>query len=423
VTRSSIRKKARPPRVGVFGLLGSGNLGNDASLEVILDYLSSRQPDAVIDAMCMGPEHLTAEYGIDAIPLQSYRARAAGTSRGRAIVLKVCGKAIDACRTAAWTRRHDVVIVPGMGVLETSLPLRASGFPYAMFLLCVSGKLFGTKVALVSVGATDIKQRPTRWLFDTAARYAFYRSYRDRASLEAMRRRGVYQPGDLAYPDLVFALRIPEYGPGEPLTVGVGVMAYSGGNDDRNQADVIYRRYIAAMSRFVCWLAESGHQVRLFWGDDVDTDAVERIVAEVYARPGIDPALVVVEPCTSLREVMAKMAPMGSVVGTRYHSVLSALKLSKPTISLGYSAKHDALMADMRMSEFSLSARDLDADELIQRFGELESRAPELTEALRKRNFERVQELEDQFAILSEILFPNKDGESLRRVRRADSPA
>jgi len=419
MTRSSPGNAARAPRVGIFGLLGSGNLGNDASFEVVLDYLSTQHPDAVLDAMCMGPDRLSADYGIDAIPLQSYRTRAAGTSRGRAIVLKVFGKAIDAWRTAAWTRRHDVVIVPGMGVLETSLPLRASGFPYAMFLLGVSGKLFGTKVALVSVGATDVKQRPTRWLFDTAARYAFYRSYRDRASLEAMQRRGVYEPGDRAYPDLVFALRIPEYGPGEPRTVGVGVMAYSGGNDDRSQAAEIYRRYIAAMSHFVGWLVESGHKVRLFWGDDVDTDAVEQILADVRAQPSIDAASVVVEPCTSLREIMVKMAPVGSVVGTRYHSVLSALKLSKPTISLGYSTKHEALMGDMRMSEFSLSARDLDPDELVQRFVELEARAPELTEALRKRNFERVQELEDQFAILSEILFPNPDGESLRRVRRA----
>ena len=62
------------------------------------------------------------QYGIDAVPLQSYRERAEKASRGRAIVLKVLGKGIDAFRTAAWTRRHDVVIVPGMGVLETSLP-------------------------------------------------------------------------------------------------------------------------------------------------------------------------------------------------------------------------------------------------------------------------------------------------------------
>ena len=73
----------RPLRVGLFGLLGSGNLGNDASFEVVLDYLYTSHPDAVLDAMCMGPERLTAEYGIDAIPLQSYRARGPRTPRAR----------------------------------------------------------------------------------------------------------------------------------------------------------------------------------------------------------------------------------------------------------------------------------------------------------------------------------------------------
>ena len=68
-------------------------------------------------------------------------------------------------RTASWVRRHDVVIVPGAGVLEASLPLWPWGMPYAMFLLSASGRLFGTKVALVSVGAGIINQRATRWLF------------------------------------------------------------------------------------------------------------------------------------------------------------------------------------------------------------------------------------------------------------------
>ena len=34
---------------------------------------------------------------------------------------------------------------------------------------------------------------------------------------------------------------------------------------------------------------------------------------------------------------MRAMAPVGTVVATRYHNVMCALKLSKPTISLGYS--------------------------------------------------------------------------------------
>jgi hypothetical protein len=69
-----------------------------------------------------------------------------------AIVLKVLGKCVNAFRTASWVRRHEVVIVPCMGVLEATLPLQPWGMPYTMFLLSASGRIFETKVALVSVG-------------------------------------------------------------------------------------------------------------------------------------------------------------------------------------------------------------------------------------------------------------------------------
>ena len=87
---------------------------------------------------------------------------------------------MDPVRIVLWVRRHDVIIVPGAGVLEATLPMRAYTFPLSvMGLLCVSGKLLGVKVALVSVGASKIKKRATRWLSNAAARTAFYRSYRD----------------------------------------------------------------------------------------------------------------------------------------------------------------------------------------------------------------------------------------------------
>src|SRR3954449_12881980 len=65
-------------------------------------------------------------------------------------------------------------------------------------------------------------------------------------------------------PDLVFALPTPPHDAGDPRTVGVGVMAYYGGNDDRWNADEIHARYLENMKRFVRWLADSGHRIRLF---------------------------------------------------------------------------------------------------------------------------------------------------------------
>jgi polysaccharide pyruvyl transferase WcaK-like protein len=391
--------------VGLFGLLGSGNIGNDASLEAALAYLRDHHPGAVVDAMCMGPEKLTARYGLEAIPLLWYEKYAVSGFRGT--VLKVLGKGIDAFRTAAWVRRHDVVIVPGMGVLETSLPLRAWGFPYAMFLLSASGRLLRTKVALVSVGATVINQRATRRLFTWAARHAYYRSFRDVQSREAMHQPSFDTSRDRVYPDLVFASPPPPPDPGDPQIVGVGVMAYYGTNDHRRQGADIHAHYVGGMKTFVRWLLDNGRSVRLVIGDASDDSVVQEILDDVRAhRPDIDPARVTREPVSSFADLTRALEPVGTVVATRYHNVLCALKLGKPTISLGYAGKNVELMADMGLSDFCQFAHSLDVTRLIEQFTELESRAAELRQSIADRNAANLARTRDQFALLSEMLFP-----------------
>jgi polysaccharide pyruvyl transferase WcaK-like protein len=396
------------PKVGLFGLLGSGNSGNDASMETVLAYLREAHPDAVVDALCGGPERVRAGYGIDATPLFWYQKFDQRKSGAPAAFLKVLGKGIDSVRIASWVRRHDAVIVPGAGALETTLPQRAWGFPYALFLLTTSGKLFGTKVALVSVGADLINKRATRWLSNATARLASYRSYRDAYSRDAMQQRGIDTSFDRVYPDLVFGVPTPPYEPGDPQLVGVGVMAYYGGNDDRKQAAQIHSRYVDTMTRFTQWLVDNGYRVRLFGGDNkFDGEIAGKIQADLRRyRPDLEPSRVTVAAVSTYPELIREMAPVGMVVATRYHNVMCALKLCKPTISLGYSRKFISLMTDMGLAEFHQFADSLDADRLVEQFKELESRHAELQQQMAERNAAHRQSLADQFAVLSALLLP-----------------
>ena len=282
------------------------------------------------------------------------------------------GKGIDTVRIASWVRRHDAVIVPGAGALETTLPQRAWGFPYALFSLTASGRLFGTKVALVSVGADLINKRPTRWLSNATARLASYRSYRDAYSRDAMRQRGIDTSSDRVYPDLVFGVPTPPYEPGDPQLVGVGVMAYYGGNDDRKQAAQIHSRYVETMTGFTRWLVDNGYRVRLFGGDNkFDGEIAEKIQADLRRyQPDLEPSRVTIATVSTYPELIRELAPLGMVVATRYHNVMCALKLCKPTISLGYSRKFISLMADMGLAEFNQFADSLDVDRLIEQFTE-----------------------------------------------------
>jgi polysaccharide pyruvyl transferase WcaK-like protein len=399
------------PRVGLFGLIGSGNSGNDASMEAVLAYLRAAHPEVVVDAMCGGPELVRARYGIDAVPILWYQKVEQRKTVVPAALLKVYGKCVDAFRTARWASRHDAVIVPGAGAFETTLPVHAWGFPSALFVLSLSGRVFGTKVALVSVGADEIGKRITRWLSNSTARLACYRSYRDSFSWDTMRQRGVDTSADRVYPDLVFGVPVPPYTAGDPQLVGVGVMAYHGGNDDRQQADQIHSTYTKSVTRFIGWLIDSGYRVRLFGGDaKVDVDVAEQIAADVRSQsPDMDDSGLEVAPAANYAELMQAVAPCGIVVATRYHNVMCALKLCKPTISLGYSRKFVALMESMGLAEFTVSANSPDVDQLIALFKETQNRHAELRQQLAARNAANRQSLDDQFAVLSALLLPGSE--------------
>lgn len=405
------RAARRAPRVGLFGLLGQGNLGNDGSLEAMLAYLRTEHSEAVLDAMCSGPELVAERYRLPAVHLHwqyPEQRRAPGRSgRLRRLAALGLGAGIDTIRTASWVRRHDAVIVPGMGVLEVTVPMRPWQTPYSMFLLSLSGRLFRTKVAYVSVGTNVIHEPLMRRLMTTAARLAHYRSFRDTVSKNAMSQMGLDTSGDAVYPDVVFSLPVPASGKEPVGVVGVGIMDYSGTNEDRQEGDTIRSGYVEKITSFVLWLADNGRSVRLFTSDTADEPVVRRILDGVREqRPGLDPGRVVFEPAPTLRELMRQTAAVDTVVASRFHNVLYAMRMGKPTISLGYAAKHDDLMADMEMSRFAQPLKSLDLTRLIEQFTELEDESATVRRTLADRNASRAELVSRQFAELSAVLFP-----------------
>jgi polysaccharide pyruvyl transferase WcaK-like protein len=410
-------------RVGFWGVLGDGNIGNDAQLESMLAYIRGTYPNAVVDAMCAGPEIVRRAYGIGAVPMHWQQQFETGAATGRArqgsgaagrrlpspraIAINAVAKVADAVATMAWVRRHDVVIVPGMGVLEAALPLRPWETPYSMFLLCAAGRLFRTKVALVSVGASPIRQRSVRWLFDAAARLASYRSYRDVLSLWAMRERGVDVSGDRVYPDLAFGIPVPLYPPSDEKTVAIGVMAFYGGNDDRKVAAELHAAYAARLKRFVRWLVDGGYSVRLFIGDPHDKAMVQEVLDDVRAYlPDLDADRVAPARVVTFEDQLSEMAVASTIVASRYHNVVGGLLLARPTISIGYSKKHATLMAEMGLADFCQDAHSLDVDLLIKQFTMARERAEELRPQVEERCAAKAIKLDEQFTLLSELLFP-----------------
>lgn len=394
-------------RVGLYGALGGGNSGNEASMASMLTYLGEQCPTAVVDAMCGSFDYIREKHGIATVPLMIYERYVPSRSKIGDVAIKVCSKFLDPVRIYLWVGRHDVVLVPGVGILETTLPVRAYGFPLAMTTLAIVGKIRRVPVALISVGADQIGARAIRFLQNTTARLAAYRSYRDQYSMDVMRQRGVSVADDHVFPDLAFSIPTPPYDRGDSQLIGVGVMDYHGGNDDRDRAVEIYADYLDKMTSFVQRLLDNGYNVRLFGGDaKVDYRVAEDLMARIeqQAEPYPD-GRISVQRSSTYSELLENLNLCGAVVGTRYHNVVAALKLSKPTIAIGYSRKFGALMDTMGMSDYTEYVSELDVDRLIFKFKEIETRRAELSAELLRRNAANSESQAQQFAVLSARFF------------------
>jgi polysaccharide pyruvyl transferase WcaK-like protein len=307
-------------------------------------------------------------------------------------------------------RNFDIVIIPGMGVLETTLELNAWGFPYAMLLMCASARMAGAKVAFVSVGANVARERTIKWLFVRSLRLATYRSFRDDYSRDSMRTMGLDVSRDKVYPDLAFALPAPqpraESRPSDERTIALGVMDYHGASADRQQAEEISAEYTAKIVEFAGRLIDDGYRIRLVTGDPSDEVVVTAVIDDLRkTRPGPAAKRLVREPAESLGELMTQLDQADVVVASRYHNVQSALALAKPTISISYGTKSDVLMEKMHLAEFRQSIRTLDVPRLVDQLRALEARSGRIETAMRERTAEYRTQLDQQFAVLSATLF------------------
>jgi polysaccharide pyruvyl transferase WcaK-like protein len=331
--------------------------------------------------------------------------------------------------TIRQVRQFDLLIIPGTGILD-DYRTGPWGIPYVLFRWCLSAKLSGTEVWFVSIGAGPIHHPLSRWLMKRAATVAQYRSYRDAVSREFMMSVGFDARTDPVYPDLAFKLPAPKFltprrADGEALTVALGVMSYGGWRHDHDRGADIFAAYLQKLTRFLTWLLDRGHNVRILTGETSDHHAVEELMRAVAAGGRIvPPERLVAEPMLSLHDVMRQIALTDIVVTTRFHNVVCALKLGRPTISIGYADKNDALLADMGLGDFCQHIESLDVDLLIKQFITLADKREVHEKRIREVNRAYQQRLAHQDALLASKLSPRSEvvHDDLSDPRAALSP-
>jgi polysaccharide pyruvyl transferase WcaK-like protein len=380
------RHDPSPFRVGLLGGFGGGNIGNDASLDAVIRMVQRIEPDAVVTCLCPQPEEVADRFRI---PAHGIRARRPGGG----IFASPIGRALrspyrlgDFSRALRMTGSLDALLIPGTGILDDYGGERPMGWPLTLAEWLTAARVRGVRTGMVSIGAGPLEDPAARWLASLACRFAGHRSYRDAGSRNFLAGIGLDVSADDVVPDIVFSLPSPApvTAHAAPLVV-VPVMKYRGWNETP-RSSLIEDQHAGVLGAFCSWLLRTGYAVRLVTADIHDHAATKRVAQSItVANPEAARSRLTTEVTDDMAGFLRLVADATAVVASRYHAVIGALICGKPTISLGYAAKNQELMAGVGLGAYCQHLDRLDEMLLRKQFLELVAHRHRLSTEITRR--------------------------------------
>ena len=374
-------KSMKPARISFYGNFGAGNLGNECTLQAIIEQILRRWPDAQLLCFCTNPQDVRTRHNIAAFPSEAVDKTAKFGSRWpRGRLARICRIAFQRIplELVHWAKslravsRTDMLIVAGTGIVADHVcgPL---GWPYDIFKLSTLAALCRVKLVFLSVGVGPIRHPLSRWFLTRSLALARHRSYRDEASKQYLEKIGFNTDRDFVYPDVVFGLSqnnlVSSVRAGQRRVVGLGLKDYA------STETKAFREYLDTMAAFVSWLQGHGYGVRLLIGDiQYDSWVIEEFVHVLKSRNiPRDAPLLIVEPTLTVHELLRQVGETEAVISPRYHNLVMALIQNKPVIALSDHAKLDSLVTDLGLAQYLVPLEKLSPGVLIGRFKQLEN--------------------------------------------------
>jgi len=443
----------KPVRIAFYGNFGSGNLGNECTLQAAIEHILRCRPDAQLQCICTVPEDVQTRHKIPAFRSEARASRWTWAALGAqengrvpdigqqsALPAASSGKSVASLapestraeKTAGprsligllarisraafhriplelvhWVKslqvvnRSDILIVAGTGIV-TDEGCGPFGWPYDIFKFSVLATVCRVKIVFLSVGVGQPIHHPlSRWFIKRGLGLAHYRSYRDEESKQYMGRIGFNTDLDAVYPDLAFGLcprQLTSDAPGlerRPV-VGLGLKDYAGARVGTKS----YQDYLDTMVSFVLWLQEHNYGVRLIVGDVQYDTRVRQDVIDALKRRSVvaEQSLLLSEQALTVEQLLSQLGETDAVVSPRLHNLILALRLNKPVIALSDRPKVDSLLAGLGLTQYCVPLQSLNPDVLIGRFEQLQNDAERLKPYIRGKVEKYRAALDEQYA-------------------------
>lgn len=422
--------------VALLNHIGSGNLGDDATLQAVMSNIKRRWPDAKITALTMNPEDTRKRHRVCSYPIRSktwsfgyvapttqptlkgkfkdrlsrnrflfrfLRIVNAALVRGPKGLLREISFLVTSFRIM---KSFDLLVICGGGQLtEWGGPWR---FPYTIFKWVLLAKRAGARVIFLNVGAGPLLHPLSKMLVVRALRPAQYVSFRDLES-QALARKIGFRGKSQVFPDSVYGLESYAPGPYQPETrdeptVGIAPLPYCNPRTDPAEKDQYrYDEFIAKMAAFASRLSRDSYSLALFGSDiGVDPLAIEDLQAVLQDRHGV-----VARRCDStgsIQDLLSAISRMDYVVTCRFHGVIFAHLLLKPVLAISPHPKVRNLMKRLGLEQYCLDIGACDVASLTETFEALVRHTDEIKGQLAATLASNKSSLRMQF----DELFPGK---------------
>jgi colanic acid/amylovoran biosynthesis protein len=268
----------------------------------------------------------------------------------------------------------DVVVGVGGGYLR-GVPGLKSTFPLLLLLhQIVLVRTLGKPMLLPAQSFGPFYGGLQRTAFKTALR-GFTNIYpREQKSAELLRAYGFDVPVDHYVADAAF-LFTPEPRPDIADTfplewdgrkvVGITVRQWL----DKHQQD----EYEAAIAGLCQHILDAGYAVVLIPQVTSDFHADDDRVVGIRVSSYLDdsPYFLNLDSDFDVHEIYAIYASLSMLVGTRFHSVIFAMRSGVPAMAIEYEHKTSGILTDLGLDEWYLSIEELQASDLIAMFDRL----------------------------------------------------
>lgn len=362
-------------KIAFWGNFGTGNLGNECTLQVAVANTRERFPQAKLVCICSGPEDASRIHDLECFSVQPLVARPGfknavpPAQRLLQRLLFAVPNELRRCREAfSVLEGVDTLVVPGTQVISKHHSQKNFDWTYFILKWAVIAKLRGSSLIFLNVGVGPVLGRIARFCAKAALSLADYRAYRDHASKECTLGLGVRAGPDVVYPDIVFGL--PESVTGRRIgchddenAIALGVFDHRGQYSESVPADsaLLYQNYLERTAELVVRLTEDGRTVRMIIGDlSYDPPVVKDVTSILRQKESVAwRERLEIPPIRCVGDLISHIRGSRVVISPRFHNIVLALLCNKPVIAIAYQIKFVELMEDLGLQDYVVPIDDI----------------------------------------------------------------